>query len=238
MFLSPGGSHYRRGPYGERYFHPAADGWYPERAHRTARPVLIDASAPFPGVPLAAWPAAVPGEAFIPPTGRGVARFVSDPENARCSVCRRTFPRRLDGLVISHKSNGARCPGSGQVPGEDVALASWAPLIKGLTPHGKRHGHKVWMDEDQIADVLKSERLGHDEPGMRGVYGHVSPAMREELKAALQARWEQSLRQRAALSPVSAVLLLNRLLAGVRPVTKPVRVRLYPKSTGRKRGAS
>jgi RNA-directed DNA polymerase len=32
------------------------------------------------------------------------------------------------------------------------------------------------MDEDQIADVLKSERLGHDEPGMRGVYGHVSPA--------------------------------------------------------------
>ena len=68
------------------------------------------------------------------------------------------------------------------------------------------------MDEDQIADVLKSERLGHDEPGMRGVYGHVSPAMREELKAAFQARWEESLRQRAALSPVSAVPLLNRLL--------------------------
>ena len=32
-FLSPGGSHYRRGPYDERYFHPAADGWYPEREH-------------------------------------------------------------------------------------------------------------------------------------------------------------------------------------------------------------
>lgn len=64
------------------------------------------------------------------------------------------------------------------------------------------------MDEDQIADVLKSERLGHDEPGMRGVYGHVSPAMREELKATLQARWE-ALLQRAALSPVSAVRLLN-----------------------------
>jgi hypothetical protein len=50
------------------------------------------------------------------------------------------------------------------------------------------------MDEDQIPDVLKSERLSHDEPGMRGVYGHVSQAMREELKAALQARWEESLR--------------------------------------------
>lgn len=89
MFLSPGGSHYRRGPYGERYFHPAADGWYPERSHRSARPVLVDTSAPFPGQPLAAWPAAVPGEDFVPPTGRGVARFVSDPTTARCTVCRR-----------------------------------------------------------------------------------------------------------------------------------------------------
>jgi hypothetical protein len=91
----------------------------------------------------------------------------------------------------------------------------------------------VWMDEDQIADVLKSERLGHDEPGMRGVYGHVSPAMRAELKAALQARWEESLRQRAALSPVSAVPLLNRFLADIRPASKPVRSPLAPK-TGRR----
>jgi hypothetical protein len=172
------GGHYRRGPYGERYFHPAADGWYPERGHRSARPVLIDSSAPFRGQPLAAWPAAVIGEEFTPPAGRGIARLAGGPKTARCAVCRRTFPRCLDGLVISHKSNGDHCPGSLQGPGEDVALASWIPINKGLTPHGKRHGLKVWMDEDQIADVLKSERLGHDEPGMRGVYGHVSPAMR------------------------------------------------------------
>ena len=156
-------------------------------------------------------------------------RLTSDPKTARCAVCRRAFPRRLDGLLISHKSNGDRCPGSLQGPGEDIALASWTSINKGLTPHGKRHGLKVWMDEDQIADVLKSERLGHDEPGMRGVYGHVSPAMREELKAALQARWEESLRQRAALSPVSAVPLLNRLLGGIQPVSEPVFSRLAPK---------
>jgi hypothetical protein len=54
--------------------------------------------------------------------------------------------------------------------------------------------------------------------GMRGVYGHVSQAMREELKAALQTRWEESLRQRVALSPVSTVPLLNRLLADVQPL--------------------
>jgi hypothetical protein len=50
--------------------------------------------------------------------------------------------------------------------------------------------------------VLKSERLGHDEPGMRGVYGHVSPAMREELRTALQARWEESLCERRAVASV------------------------------------
>jgi hypothetical protein len=110
-----------------------------------------------------------------------------------------------------------------------VALASWTPINKGLTPHGKRHGLKVWMDEDQIADVLKSERLGHDEPGMRGVYGHVSPAMREELKAALQVRWEDSLRRCAALSPVSAVPLLNRLMAGIQPASNILRSRLVPR---------
>ena len=85
------------------------------------------------------------------------------------------------------------------------------------------------MDEDQLADVLKSERLGHDEPGMRGVYGHFSPAMQEALKAALQARWEDSLRQRAALSPVSGVPRLNQLLGGVQAVSEPVRSRLAPK---------
>jgi hypothetical protein len=159
---------------------------------------------------------AAPGFTFAPasrrqrPAGRERSGSPAEPSGL---AARAALRGRLDGLVISHKSNGDRCPGSGQVPGEDLAVASWTPLIKGLTPHGLRHGLKVWMDEDQIADVLKSERLGHDEPGMRGVYGHVSPAMREELKAALQARWEDSLRQRAQLATGSAVPLLDRLLA-------------------------
>jgi hypothetical protein len=116
-----------------------------------------------------------------------------------------------------------------------MAMASWLPLSMGLTPHGLRHGHKTWMDEDQIADVLKSERLGHEEPGMRGVYGHVSPAMREELKAALQARWEDSLRQRARLAEGSAVPLLGKLLAGVRLAETGVRSHLAPKIGHRER---
>ena len=36
------------------------------------------------------------------------------------------------------------------------------------------------MDEDGIPEVLKTERMGHEMPGMHGVYGRVSPAMRTD----------------------------------------------------------
>ncbi len=85
-------------------------------------------------------------------------------------------------------------------------------MLRGLTPHGLRHGHQTWMDEDGIPDVLKTERMGHELPGMHGVYGHVSPAMRANLRAALQERWESALRERAMLSPRSIVPALDALL--------------------------
>jgi hypothetical protein len=69
------------------------------------------------------------------------------------------------------------------------------------------------MDEDGIPEVLKTERMGHELPGMHGVYGHVSDIMRADLKAALQERWERSLRERARLSPGSRVAALGALLA-------------------------
>jgi hypothetical protein len=55
--------------------------------------------------------------------------------------------------------------------------------------------------------------MGHEVPGMRGVYSHVSGAMRTELTAALQERWETSLRDRARLAPGSIVPVFDALLA-------------------------
>ena len=86
----------------------------------------------------------------------------------------------------------AGVPGRGQQPGEDVALASWLPVLRGLTPHGLRHSLQTWMDEDGIPEVLKTEWMCHELPGMHGIYGHVSPAMQADLTAALQDRWEIS----------------------------------------------
>lgn len=95
-------------------------------------------------------------------------------------------------------------------------LASWLPVRPGLTPHGLRHGHQTWMEEASISDLLRSERMGHEVPGMRGIYRHVTPAMREVLTAMLQERWGASLRERAQLSPRSIVPVLDALLTAQR----------------------
>ncbi len=51
---------------------------------------------------------------------------------------------------------------------------------------------------------------------MRGLYAHASQRMRDELTAALQTRWDESLRQRGAIDSHSPVPLLDDLLAPLR----------------------
>jgi len=97
-----------------------------------------------------------------------------------------------------------------------MPLACWAPVRQGLTPHGLRHSHRTWMAEDGIPEILAEQRLGHTVPGMRGLYSHATERMREDLTHALQTRWENSLRARAAISPGSPVPVLDRLLAPFR----------------------
>jgi len=87
-------------------------------------------------------------------------------------------------------------------------LACWLPIQPGLTPHGLRHSHKTWMTEDGIPEILAEQRLGHQVPGIRGLYAHASDRMRDELKQALQARWQESLNDRH-----SPVPLLDQFLA-------------------------
>jgi hypothetical protein len=71
------------------------------------------------------------------------------------------------------------------------------------------------MDEVNTFYVLESERMGHEVPGMRGVYSHVSLRMRADLVACLQRLWETSLAERAALAPRSAVGALDALLSAM-----------------------
>jgi hypothetical protein len=221
VFLGAEGGHFRRSTFSRRFFRPAADGWYTAAGRRPATPVLADVGMAFPGKPVPPWPAAIPGEPFTIPADRGIIRQASDSQTGRCSKCGRAFRRRADGTLIAHNAEGGRCEGSGQPPADDVTLATWLPVLPRLTPHGLRHGHQTWMEEAGVSDVLRSERMGHEVPGMRGVYAHVSPAMRADLKTALQQRWEVSLRTRTGYSPRSIVPALDALLAAQRkPTTK------------------
>ncbi len=216
VFLGQRNGHHRRSNYGTRIVRPAADGWYPERQGRyghPAAPVLVDSSAPWPGVPLSPWPPAVSGQPYTPPIGRGIPRLAGKDGNGRCPVCTRTIQLRQDGTLIRHKIGAERCTGSEVRPAEPISLASWLPLRPGLTPHGLRHGHQTWLDDLGVRYVLQSERMGHEVPGMRGVYSHVTPRMRDELRKGLQQLWEASLYERAQLSKRSAVSLLDHILA-------------------------
>jgi hypothetical protein len=136
----------------------------------------------------------------------------------RSPSCRHAVRLRLDGRTVTHKKDAGHCAGSGEQPAEDPSLACWLPVKDGLTPHGLRHSHKTWMAEDGIPEILAEQRLGHHVPGMRGLYAHASQRMREDLTAALQAQWEESLRERAAIDPHSPVPLLDDLLAPFRNV--------------------
>jgi hypothetical protein len=220
VFPTPEGAHHRRSNYGARIVRPAADGWFPGREDRYGnfvRPVLVDASAAWPGVPLSPWPPAVEGEPYAPPTGRGIAGLAAREGFGRCSVCARSTQLRQDGTLINHKSGPSRCPGSLLLPAELPAVANWLPLLSGLTEHGQRHAHQVMLDDLNIRYVLQAERMGHEVPGMRGIYTHIAPEWRVDLVNGLQRLWEESLDQRALYSPRSAVPLLDDLLRLVGP---------------------
>jgi integrase len=64
------------------------------------------------------------------------------------------------------------------------------PGLEGLVPHGLRHGHKVWLDEDdKHSRAAVEERMGHVLQGVEGVYSHVTPAMEKRIAHWLQKRW-------------------------------------------------
>lgn len=72
------------------------------------------------------------------------------------------------------------------------------------------------MDNAGVHYILQSERMGHEVPGMRGVYVHPTQEMRDALLVALQKVWECSLIERARLASRSPVRVLDELLTPYR----------------------
>jgi len=105
LFTTPGGAHPRRSNFDRRVWHPAVEGWYPGRGGKDpwpARPVLADATVPFPGRLIQAWPAAEPGQPYTPPSGRGIVRVPEDVPVASWVPVRPGLD--VHGLRHSHKT--------------------------------------------------------------------------------------------------------------------------------------
>ena len=58
-----------------------------------------------------------------------------------------------------------------------------------------RHGHKAWLDEDGHSRFAVESRMGHEVPGVEGVYSSVTVPMERAIIKTLQVRWEK-LRER------------------------------------------
>jgi integrase len=180
-----------------RYLFPSPDGKHHRRSNygrRVFRPACDGRHEPFNGGP--------PRIVIVDATTWPGVPLASWPAVAQSGDGRST-PERY----VPPRGRGIRI-----IP-DGVPLASWLPLVPGLTAHGLRHGHRTWMAEDGIPDVLAEQRLGHEVPGMRGLYTHVSDRMRDTLIQALQARWDDSLRARAAICGHSPIPLLDEMLA-------------------------
>lgn len=112
---------------------------------------------------------------------------------------------------------------------EQHHVMSWLPVMNGLTPHGLRHAHKVWMDELGVPVVASEERLGHELPGIIGTYSHTSPAMIKQITDGLQRLWEEALIERAKIADGrSPVPLLDELLEPARKIVTEDRPRFVP----------
>ncbi|MFD3844797.1 LacI family DNA-binding transcriptional regulator [Streptomyces microflavus] len=94
----------------------------------------------------------------------------------------------------------------------DRADACWVPIKGELTRHGIRHGHRTLMEELGTPKVLMDERMGHEDGSMGARYSHVTDTMRALLVEQLEEVWHETLDERLALHPRSAVPVLDRLL--------------------------
>lgn len=94
----------------------------------------------------------------------------------------------------------------------DLADGTWPNLVGHYHPHLHRHTHSTWLEESDVKKPLQMDRRGHAMEGMDAVYLHVTDAMRDHLCDVLEALWWAGIAERYALSPRSAVPLLNDIL--------------------------
>lgn len=65
------------------------------------------------------------------------------------------------------------------------------PAFKGKRLYLIRHGHKAWLDEDGHSKYAVESRMGHEVPGVEGVYSSVTVPMERAIMKTMQERWDR-----------------------------------------------
>ncbi len=146
-----------------------------------------------------------------------LASHVPGPHSARLAATQASLE-----LACTHLREALICsavdfrqPGSGK---QALAMRERYPVLPHRGMAASRAGKALRSPVRQrhpAADQHRGHRALPILPA-RGLYAHASLQMREKLTAALQARWDETLRQRAAIGPHSPGPLLDDLLAPFR----------------------
>lgn len=74
-----------------------------------------------------------------------------------------------------------------------AAREKWEPLQVGLTIRDLRHSHDTYQDQIGVRPALAFQSTGHARPGIKGVYQHPTPEMRQERLDGLQRIYERAM---------------------------------------------
>ncbi|WP_328313153.1 hypothetical protein OG432_24740 [Streptomyces sp. NBC_00442] len=70
---------------------------------------------------------------------------------------------------------------------------AWDPIMPGLTMRALRHTHDTYQEQIGVRPALMFEQAGHKRPGIKAVYQHPTPAMRQERLDGLQEIYERAM---------------------------------------------
>lgn len=73
------------------------------------------------------------------------------------------------------------------------ARAGWEPIAPGMTMRDLRHTHDTWQEQIGVKAPLAFEQAGHKRPGIKAVYQHPTPVMRQERLDGLQDIYDRAM---------------------------------------------
>ena len=74
------------------------------------------------------------------------------------------------------------------------ARPKWEPIAPGMTMRSLRHTADTYQEQIGVKAPLAYEQAGHKQPGIKGVYQHPTPEMRQERLDGLQEIFERAMR--------------------------------------------